>query len=371
MARYLGVASTILLLSIPLSACGVHPHPISALPPSSLVAHSPSPSPSASSDSTGSTTAVSSASTSHGRTATTRWHISSINFNSSQDGVVAASDAQRAAIFRTIDGGSHWSQVGSWPLVDVSHRPTTLEQLGAPLALSFYNSNDGLAEWYQAAQASQMWVDIGRTINGGRTWTLVAKHLAVSDGPNTLVMTASRSAWLVNGAMAGPLVFTLHTIDGGQHWTRRQDPLPTHTVGTAGVDLHRQRNGNTVLMTSLQGISRQTNVIVDQSANNSNKTWHTRKIPVTGLPRFLIEHRGLSDAYWSPSSQWVLAEASGAGPIRIFSYSAAHRRWAPLTTPAQPAQIVLTGANVGFFTDGSRIWKTTNGGNSWQLLPPL
>ena len=37
-----------------------------------------------------------------------------------------------------------------------------------------------------------MWVDVGLTTTGGRTWTLVARHLSVSDGPNCLTMTGPR-----------------------------------------------------------------------------------------------------------------------------------------------------------------------------------
>lgn len=107
------------------------------------------------------------------------WLISAINCQSAQDGVVTAANAHRVAIFRTTGGGHRWTAVGTWPSTGVS-KTKALEQLGAPLAISFSNARDGLAEWYQDAAAEKMWVAIGWTTKGGRVWTLVTKHLALS-----------------------------------------------------------------------------------------------------------------------------------------------------------------------------------------------
>lgn len=354
-----------------LVGCGAGSHSLAASPSPS----SPSAIPSASS--TGPPSAPSSPT---GRRASSGpsiaspagpWKISAINFRSAQDGVLAASHAHRVAIFRTTDGGYDWTRLGTWPSAGASPSPNGFERLGAPLTISFYNARDGLAEWYQDAAVGQMWVDIGRTTNGGRTWTLVTKHLSLSDGPNALVMTGRRSAWLVNGSMEGPGESLLQTTDGGRRWTRRTEHFPGKTVGTQAVTLHVGRSGSAVLMTTLAGLSRQTNVVVDQFAINSGQTSRTVRVPISGLPRFLVESRGLNDAYWSPDAQWVLAEGNGNGPIRIFSYDAATKGWRPLTTPTQPQQIVLVGAKTGYFTSASGVWKTVNGGKSWVALPPL
>lgn len=379
MVRHLAIAGTVVLGSLMLAGCGAGPHSLAASQPLS----SPSAIPSASSAGVSSgpstsparapspSTVVHASSGPVGAGLVGPWQISAINFRSAQDGVVAASNAHHVAIFRTTDGGHEWIRAGTWPAAGASHPANALEQLGAPLTISFYNARDGLAEWYQDAAVGQMWVDIGRTTNGGRTWTLVTKHLALSDGPNALVMTGRRSAWLANGSMEGPGGSLLQTTDGGRHWARRTEHFPGKTVGTQAVSLHLGRSGSAVLMTTLAGLSRQTNVVVDQSTINSGQTSRTVRMPIGGLPRFLVESRGLNDAYWSSDAQWVLAEGNGNGPIRIFSYDAATKRWRPLTTPAQPQQIVLVGAKTGYFTSASGVWKTVNGGKSWVALPPL
>ncbi len=260
MVRHFSMASSVLLGGLLLGGCGVTSHPPAALHPASSSPNITPASPSA----------VDSG----------PWQISAINFASAQDGVVAASNAHHVAIFRTSDGGHHWTLADTWTSADVAHLPTTLEQLGAPLTISFHHTRDGMALWYQEAAAGQMWVDIGRTTNGGRSWTLVTKHLLLSDGPNTLVMTGRRSAWLVNGAMGGPEVAVLRTTDSGRYWTRRTKHFPGKTVGTQGVALHLGRPGSAVLMTALAGFSRQTNMVVDQFTTNAAQTWRTVRVPM-------------------------------------------------------------------------------------------
>ncbi len=377
MVRHLAIAGAAVLGSLMLAGCGVGtdsvvaPHPLPSVPdiPSTSLASVSSRTSTTSGASPNSLTGMR-ASSGSPRAPAGPWQISAINFQSVQDGVVAGSNAHHVAIFRTTDGGDHWTRVSEWPYVSVSHIPNAMDQLGAPIAIAFYNNQDGMAEWYQEAAAEQMWVDIGRTTTGGRTWTLMATHVRIWDGPNALVMTGNQSAWLANGANIGPEAYILRTADGGQRWSRRTDLLGK-ALGTQAIALDVRRSGNAVLMAALPGSTNATNRILDQFTTNDGQTWRTVPVPSTGLVGNLNGGRGLNGAYWSPEFQWVLAAGSGTGPTQIFSYDAINKRWNPLSTPSEPQQIVLVGKQTGYFASTFGVWKTTDGGTSWVALPPL
>ncbi len=183
-------------------------------------------------------------------------------------------------------------------------------------------------------------------------------------------MTGNQSAWLANGANIGPEAYILQTADGGRRWTRRTDLLGK-ALGTQAVALDMKPPRNAVLMTALPGSTAETNRILDQFTTDAGQTWRTVQVPGAGLAGILTGGRGLNGAYWSPEFQWVLAAAGSNGPTQIFSYDAAKKRWSPLPTPSEPQQIVLVGAQTGYFASASGVWKTTDGGTSWVALPPL
>lgn len=184
-------------------------------------------------------------------------------------------------------------------------------------------------------------------------------------------MTGRRSAWLINGSMQGPGGIVAADDGRGRHGTRRTEHFPGSTVGTQAVTLHLGHSGTAVLMATLAGLSRQINVVIDRFTINSGQSSRTVRVPIRGLPPFLVESRGLNDAYWSPDAQWVLAEGNGNGPSRIFAYDASRQRLRALTIPVQPQQIVLVGAKTGYFASAAGVWKTVGGGKSWMALPSL
>lgn len=91
-------------------------------------------------------------------------------------------------------------------------------------------------------------------------------------------------------------------------------------------------------MTTLPGLSRETHVVVDRFTINGGRTSRTVRVPMSGLPRFVVEIQGLSDTYWSSDAQWVLrGGGNGNDPIRIFSYDAATHAMAFLNHPGSTA----------------------------------
>ncbi|MCY0877603.1 MAG: hypothetical protein OWU84_01480 [Firmicutes bacterium] len=250
-------------------------------------------------------------------------------------------------------------------------RPSSQAQVGVPIALAFYNADDGFVESFENAAVGQMWVDILYTTTGGRTWKVMVRNLSLWDGPNALVMTGPDEAWLVNGSMEAPAVTVLHTTDGGRHWTRRAEDVPGHAVGIAAVDLRPDALGGAVLMVSLAGVQPRTNIVADQAITPTGQWGSIRRLPNEGLPKFLFGNRGLSAVYWSLDTQWVLAESTANGPVELYRYDDAAGRWLLLPTPASPQQIVLAGPTTGYLATNARLWKTVNGGAAWVALPPL
>lgn len=299
------------------------------------------------------------------------WHIATMSFQSAQEGVVVASNTKDVAIFQTEDSGQRWIQTGTWPMVNTSAIPTQVDELGTPIAVSFYNKRDGMAEWYQEAAAGQMWVDIGYTTNGGRTFTLTATHVKLWDGSNSLVMTGPKAAWLANSEDAALTDDILVTHDGGAKWQRLSLVMPVKALGALATAIRVRGSQAASVVTVLAGTKRDQDLAVDEFTTDAGIHWRSLDLPSTGLTGSLLGSRESTAAYWSSETQWVLASLPD-GKVDLLTYNASKKEWLRQTVPTQhPTLIVLVGPQTGYMAGEQHIWETINGGESWTVLASL
>lgn len=125
------------------------------------------------------------------------------------------------ALLRTGDGGSNWEQLGL---------PARLAP-GWPL--TFVDPDNGFLLAEVNAAMGQSAASIYRTSDGGRHWTRVAhvdygaasKGLSSAGDKDGLIFRTSSAGWMTAWSTAGPpLIWS--TFDGGVSWTAENLPVP-------------------------------------------------------------------------------------------------------------------------------------------------
>ncbi|MGD8322280.1 MAG: hypothetical protein PVJ02_17650 [Gemmatimonadota bacterium] len=154
------------------------------------------------------------------------------------------SSAWGAGVFRSLDGGKTWKDVG---LTETRHVSRIVIDPQDPDVV------------YVAAMG-HLWGPneergVFRTKDGGETWEKVL-YVDENTGAIDLVMDArdpqtlfaatyqrQRTAWGYNGGGPGSGIW--RTLDGGEHWERLTEGLPSGDKGRIGLDVYR-RDGNLV-----------------------------------------------------------------------------------------------------------------------------
>lgn len=236
--------------------------------------------------------------------------LTTIHFFDSQKGLCSGSFT---TILYTTDGGNSWTKGSSQGFKDIS----------------FFNDNYG----YGASSAGQ---SMGKTTNGGATWTSIT--------PPT-----SNSLWGVSATSETSAYFV---GTGGVFW---------YTLN-GGASVSVGSSGTYNLLTDIVFTNYTTGYIAEQNGNilkttNSGLSWNTVYTASSGV---------LTKMYFVDDNTGFVAGSDGA----VYKTTNAGQAWSVLTTNSTSylQGIYFYDANYGIAvgTDGD-IFYTNDGGTNWDL----
>lgn len=239
-------------------------------------------------------------------------------FFDAQDGAVGAP----MLIFRTVDGGTHWSQVEMTPATGTAP-PGALPAGCGAYGMTFLNTSTG---WI-AGQCSGLATFFDVTHDGGATWTPqpIDCIQCLFYPPQ---FTSSRDGQMFGENGVGILFVT---VDGGRTWTARTDAsgeVPDFVDANHGFTLGLTGNDNplTVLWLTTDG----------------GATWGQ-------APNGAIRGDGPGDTaqldFITPRIGWAVSVWFGN-------------------------QGLLTNGQTPYPTPPPQLWQTTDAGSTWTLITP-
>ena len=276
-------------------------------------------------------------------------------------------------VFKTMDGGAHWSpsrvglsSTGSLSVnclvVDPVH-PTTLY---AGLEGGLFKSVDGAAHWVSSSEGMPAAIDI--------------RAIAV-DPTNTARLLSGDSTTGV-----------WESVDGGAHWSPRTTGMESDRfvislaidpasplkafAGTFNGHLYRTVNGGGSWAPSQNGlpaVSSCFSILIDPA--NSSRMWagcddvyRSADRGATWTPGNVPSGDFVSIALAAPGSQTLLAVAFGGGPFRSTDGGA---HWFPVATGLSGHAFVSVAADPAhaghFYLAGDHALKTTDSGSHWTV----
>ena len=315
-------------------------------------------------------------------------YVADLHFVTAHVGYMAT---DRGGIYRTIDGGHHWTPV-------FSHQfPPGNEMVPS---LDFLSKNQGKI-LVENLGTFQLWT----TENGGAKWRDVYPPLAPNLG-NVAFATPSIGVGLGASSMQAPVSTPLITTDGGNTWNSVTAPVGLHGLTwsnshtlwgiAADGDLYRSvdqgshfqampipngaKASRIAMASSMQG------VLITRS-NTTPRVWttadggiHWTLSHVPFAPWSMVEVA--KDAYWAVGtslSTLRLVEQqheSNPGAVEIYDmkhplvpylYHFRHGQWskASLSQQGFPLGLRFLDAKFGYFWTSHNLMTTTDGGKSW------
>ena len=270
--------------------------------------------------------------------------------------------------FGTADGGRTWTR--SAPI----HAP------GYASSLAFTDATHGWLLQSLGAAMQQNPVQVYRTVDGGRRWSLIAatlrqpgagtsrSGLPVSCDKTGIAFATATDGWLTSAcfSLAGAV---LATHDGGALWAPQPLPLPAGTCGTSSCLIYPpQFFGSTGFLTIPHVGAPYLLVSHDKGA-----TWQAEPLPrgagPLGSVHFFDARHGLL----------ISAPVEQDSPGRVFYVTSdGGRTWTPVRQGMgfQPGTTVdFTSPQAGFAWNPNAsgvplIYATTNGGRTWTWYLP-
>jgi photosystem II stability/assembly factor-like uncharacterized protein len=299
-----------------------------------------------------------------------------------ETGGSSAACSDHIVVVSTSDGGQTWQPAppipvalaapseAIWSGASTSYSPTTilslnqshLYGLGGPW-LDFVDANHGWLLVETQAVGLMALPKVGplyRTTDGGLHWTLVSElpaaigRCGVAGGISFISTT---TGWMPEASgcdSSAPLMYRV-THDGGATWTDQTLSLACGCIGTAPV-FFDGRNGSLVAGDYLFVTS------------DGGTTWNPQPLTPGSLQLYAIDLIGPSQG-WSVTSvndtDFSLRHTSNGG--KTWTVVNPH-----LPPPASDSRVsyrlTFIDAQIGFWANGSDLYKTTDGGHTWTAL---
>ncbi|QSO48637.1 WD40/YVTN/BNR-like repeat-containing protein [Alicyclobacillus mengziensis] len=240
----------------------------------------------------------------------------SYSFSKNHFWLAVTTDTQTAVqIYRTSDGGQTWNM-------------TQIHDVGYPMHLSFTDVNHGWLSLMQGAAAGSERESIYQTNNAGETWNKISYTNEIPGG--TLPFEGDKTGanfvntqhgWATGFSPVSGQVYLFQTRNDGHTWKSQNVPVP--------LSLHGSQ------FTSHPPIF-------------FNQTDGILTVQVNAIPAgFLVYQTTNGGKSWEPSTLLM-------GTTR----NAVSSTWD------------FVAPNVGFVTDGAKLFMTDNGGQAWIILQP-
>ena len=274
----------------------------------------------------------------------------------------------RTVTFGTADGGRTWTR--SAPI----HAP------GYASSLAFTDATHGWLLQSLGAAMQQNPVQVYRTGDGGRRWSLIAATLrqpGAGTSPSGLPVSCDKTGiafatpadgWLTSAcfSLAGAV---LATRDGGAHWAPQPLPLPPGTCGTSSCLIYPPQFFGPTGFLTVPHVGAPYLLV----SHDTGATWQAEPLPRAAGPlgsvHFFDARNGLL----------VSAPVEQDSPGQVFYVTAdGGRTWTPVRQGMrfQPGTTVdFASPQAGFAwnpnaTGVPLIYATTNGGRSWTRYFP-
>jgi photosystem II stability/assembly factor-like uncharacterized protein len=267
--------------------------------------------------------------------------------------VDADAEPTKSQLFRTLDGGQSWRQMGTVP---------------DSCTLQFLDPLHGWC-WLLGGAMGSMSVELYRTADGGVTWQLISR--TTGDGTQetpdalpfgcdkSLTFTSPTVGWassLCNGGQ--PYLET--SADGGVRW-RPLTPVsfPDHIDGV-GLSLPAVDGADIAVAHLGEGLEDEISTSTD-----GGRSWHAHRLPAAS-----------SGQYWSvdliDTTHW---RATDGSVIMSTDDAGAHwGRWTPAISMHDQygtLELVFISPEVGTASDPADrypLWSTTDGGMTWTKV---
>ncbi len=299
-----------------------------------------------------------------------------LHFFDARRGIVYAADRTGPALWRTADGGQHWTRVRT-------PAPT------APRLVFFADPSHG---WCLAPIGPQPFsfaspivdrqeVALFRTVDGGGSWSQVlrtdqsaANHGLDGDGVKTWIWFRHLSAGWIGQMTPGGHAVLYATTDGGDSWVRQELPAPPAGWGSPSAVFDEGAPAPTstgsvtlVVAPTVQGPNQGTFLLPDWYVYTWQASSWAGPVQVPGLTFSVV---GGTDGrrWWATNSSTLLESddagnhwrAVGEGPIgRVFkrfeSIDSDHA-WALLLDPQTCRSRLPCVNSLARSTDGGRHW---------------
>ena len=246
--------------------------------------------------------------------------------------------------FRTQDGGLHWKKI-ILPVVDPY----------AP-GLQWISPKVG---WLWGFIDRGTKLSLYQTTSGGTHWTHVPfRYDQVGGSDIDFYFVNREQGWLTGMPTRTGRYFLERTTDGGKEWKRKIIFVPRQGFWLSYPPYFSNQEKGIMPMTNIQ-------YLYFYHTNNGGTSWRLGSgLPIVPYTVPIYDHNG----------HWIMALGQKDGKPYLYASSDWGARWSSKPTPLpfqykSVAEIDFVNPLHGFVVDDFLLWRTSNGGKTWSLVP--